>query len=117
MSIKNIIYFLPVLFLLLYSCAPELIKEEAPLTNEIKAGKKFRINLKEDHKAGETWKLKDDIDQDCIEHLNTVWHGSEKGIDVNFLATHEGKTTIELFLIRQKDTVAVKQFIVDIRSK
>lgn len=117
MRTKNRVFILTASLLIFLSCSPHQIKEEAPFTNEVEVGKKFRINLKEDHKAGETWKLKDDIGQECIEHLNTVWHGPDKGIDVNFLATHEGKKTIELYLIRQKDTVAVKQFIVDIRSK
>jgi predicted secreted protein len=99
------------------SCRPSKIENEAPSINLIKNGQKFRINLKENHTAGENWIIANDINHTKLKHLTSVWHGENKGLDVNFMAIDTGKTVIELKLLKMKDTVSFKRFIVDIRSK
>lgn len=103
--------------LILFSCAPDKIEKESPFSNSVTVGKVFRLNLKEDHSKGETWVLTDDFNHAIIEHISTVWHGPDKGIDVNFKALSVGQVSLNLQLIKQKDTTDVKQFIVEIRSK
>lgn len=117
MSSTNIFKLIIPLCLIFISCAPDKIEKESPFNNTIPQGKVFRINLKEDHSKGETWVLTDDFNQSILEHISTVWHGPEKGIDVNFKALSVGQTSLNLQLIRKKDTIDVKQYIVEIRSK
>ncbi|MBK9283381.1 MAG: hypothetical protein IPM51_03590 [Sphingobacteriaceae bacterium] len=98
-------------------CSIDELKAEFPNENKIIAKKKFKINLPENHKLGENWVLIDDYNHEIINHINSVWHGDQKGLDINFLALKQGKTTIKLKLLKMKDSVAVKQYIVDIQTK
>jgi predicted secreted protein len=110
----NKLWMIFISFLLLAGCRWQEVKNESPAINEIKKGGKFRITLPEDHTKGYTWVLNDDFDKNVIVHWNSVWHGNEKGIDFNFKALDQGKTTLHFFLRKHTDTTSYKIFNVKI---
>jgi hypothetical protein len=98
---------------LLSSCRFSELKKEAPEVNSIKTGEKFRISLAEDHAKGETWYLKKDENYQAFEDLGSVWHGPEKGIDLNLKALKSGQYTLTAVKICYRDSVELKQYIVN----
>lgn len=112
---------LSILFLvcvvLITSCSLPAIEKESPEINTVEEGKRFRVNLPEDHTTGYTWILNHDFDDSKIENINTVWRGNENGIDFNFRALSAGQTTLTLVKRKFTDTSDIKQFIVQIKSK
>jgi len=92
------------------------LKKEAPEINFLKAGEKFRITLPEDHNKGETWQLKRDENYQAFEDLGTVWHGVEKGVDINLKALSSGQYTLNLIKTSYKNKQDFKQYIVNIED-
>ncbi|MES2681295.1 MAG: protease inhibitor I42 family protein [Bacteroidota bacterium] len=114
---NNTFFYRFVLFLvitLFAACRPQVITEEAPIVNEVRAGEKFRINLPEDHSTGYGWQLNPDFDNTVVQHLNAVWHGKEKGIDFNFKALSVGQVTFTLINRKYTDTSGTRFFVVKI---
>lgn len=102
------------LFLLLVSCQLPQLRREAPELNEVVAGEKFRINLPENHSTGYLWQLNQDYDHTLIRDLGAVWHGNEKGLDLNFQALGVGQVTLDFTLRKYTDTSENKTFIIKI---
>lgn len=101
----------------LFSCSLKEIKKEAPQNNLISINQKYKINLPENHFNGYIWQLSEGYDDKIIDHINTVWHGNEKGIDFNFKPLAIGQTTLTFILRKYTDTSAVKHFIVQINKE
>lgn len=112
MTVKKMIF--AGVAILMAGCTLPRLDKEAPAANEIGAGKKFRINLPENHSTGYLWQLDRNFDNSIIEELNAVWHGNEKGIDFNFKSLKIGETTLTFVLRKHTDTSNVKSFIVKI---
>lgn len=100
--------------MLLNSCSYKQIKNESPSINTVRVNEKFRINLPEDHRTGNSWQLNNDYNKSLLNNLNVVWHGNEKGIDFNFKALSVGDVTLSLINRKYVDTIDYKTFIVRI---
>jgi predicted secreted protein len=98
------------LLFLLQACAPNTIHNEAPMVNEIKSGEKFTIILPENHTEQSFWRTKE-TNGKCIEQLNAIWHGNEKGVYFNYLAVKTGVDTIHFSKLKRQDTLENKKFI------
>jgi len=96
------------------SCRFSELKKEAPEINFLKTGVKFRITLPEDHLKGETWHVQRDENYQAFENLGSVWHGPEKGLDINLKTLSSGQYTLSFIKRTYKDTLEFKQFIVNI---
>lgn len=95
-------------------CSLTQIKEESPKINLVKIGTKFRINLPENHSSGYLWQLSEKYDKSIVKDLGAVWHGNEKGIEINLKALSIGQTTLSFVLRKYTSTVSNKTFIVNI---
>ena len=95
------------------SCIDQVDKP-SPEVNLVEIGKKFYINLPENHTTGYVWQLSNSYDDNKLTYLSAVFHGNEKGVDFNFSALNKGKTTLTFALVKYQDTTEVKQFIIDI---
>lgn len=111
----NHIFYLVILITTLTGCSYQEIKNEAPTTNDVKSGEKFRITLPENHTTGYMWQLNNNFDNKVLDYYGSVFHGNEKGVDFNFKTLNKGKTTLNFALIKYRDTSATKQFIVDVK--
>lgn len=110
------LYFTLILILVLTSCSDyETINQEAPKANAVKSGQKFRIILPENHTTGYMWQISNSFDETHIDYINSVWHGNEKGVYYNFIASEKGIATLNFSLIKYRDTSAVKSFIIDVK--
>jgi predicted secreted protein len=114
LTINSLILF--TLGLVFSSCRFAEVKKEAPEINFLKTGEKFRITLPEDHRKGETWQVKKDESYQAFEDLGSVWHGVEKGLDINLKALSSGQYTLSLVKTTYKDSLELKQFIVNIKE-
>lgn len=110
------LYISLILALVLTSCSDyETISQESPRTNTVKSGQKFRIILPENHTTGYMWQISNSYDEKHIGYINSVWHGNEKGVYFNFVASEKGTATLNFTLIKYRDTSTVKSFIIDIK--
>lgn len=107
----------PLLFiltsLLICSCTHQVTKL-APEVNVVENGKKFFINLPENHTTGYMWQLSNAYDAQKLNYLNAVFHGNEKGVNFYFEGLEKGKTTLDFTLIKYHDTSSVKSYIIEI---
>ncbi|MGZ4099049.1 MAG: hypothetical protein ACXVNM_09220 [Bacteroidia bacterium] len=117
---KNLVKRLTVLnylvMIFFISCTYEKIENEIPSVNTISLNKKYRINLPEEHLSGYIWQLNDNYDKKLIDNINTVWHGSTKGVDFNFKTLATGSTTLTFILRKYNDTSSIKHFVVQIKQ-
>lgn len=98
----------------LIGCTLPQIKNEAPLTNTINRGEKFRITLPENHTTGYMWQMNPKINTQILDYYGSVFHGNEKGVDFNFKTLNKGIDTLNFTLIKYRDTTEVKQFIINV---
>jgi predicted secreted protein len=106
-----------ILFLLMISsCRYDKVEKDAPFINDLPAGKKFRINLPEEHRSGYIWQLDSAYSKNSVELLNSVWHGNEGGVDFNFLAGAPGTTTLTFIKRMYRDTSEMKRYILRITA-
>ncbi len=91
------------------------ITQASPTPNSLKAGEKFHIILPENHTTGYLWQLSHHDDEGKIGYVNSVWHGNEKGVHFNFIATNKGIDTLNFTLIKYRDTTEMKSFIIEIK--
>ncbi len=110
---KHLFLKLTLLVLCFSACRYTEIDQAFPKKNEVKLGKKFRINLPENHNEYENWMLKES-DFKAITFLSPVWHGNEKGIDFNFSAKAKGIDTLYFVLRKYSDTIDSKKVIVNV---
>jgi len=82
--------------------------------NTLPVNTKFNINLPENHTTGYLWQLRNTNDLGAVEYMNAVWHGNEKGVVFNFESREKGQTQLEFDLIKYKDTLETKTFIVEV---
>mgnify|MGYP006912543657 CR=1 FL=1 len=113
----QVIHLFCVFGLLFSSCRPKKIDRESPELNFVKKGSKFRVNLAEKPSNGESWVLRQDFNIKVLDQISTIWHGDEKGLDFNFFAADTGQTGLHFALIKYRDTLDVKTFIVKISEK
>lgn len=99
---------------LLVGCTYQEASKVAPAENSFGIGEKFRICLPENHKTGYVWQINNSFDSKIIDYYGSIFRGKDKGVDFNFKALENGKTTIKFALIYYKDTAEVKQFIIDV---
>ena len=100
----------------LVSCGSPAIELESPAVNKVEAGKKYHIQLPEDHQTGYTWQLSDGYDKHMINLMNVVWHGPEKGVLFHLSTLASGQTTLTFVSRKYNDTNAVKCYIVKIEN-
>lgn len=111
----NHIIYLILFTIILTGCSYQEIKNEAPQTNDVTSGEKFRITLPENHTTGYMWQLNNNFDDKVLDYYGSVFHGNEKGVDFNFKTLNKGQTTLNFALIKYRDTSATKQFIVNVK--
>lgn len=103
-------------FLLLTSCSNRTVNKTFPAVNDVKVGEKFIVNLPEDHTLGESWKFDEDHhDKTVIETGNAVWHGNEKGIYFNFIATKVGNDTLNFSLNSYNKVTKFSRFVIQVQ--
>lgn len=106
---------LAILSLNLLSCAYTQADKVSPLVNDIPKGEKFRINLPENHQTGYSWQINNEFDNTVLDYYGSVFRGTAKGVDFNFVALEKGKATVNFALIKYHDTTEVKQFIIEVK--
>ena len=99
--------------LFLASCSYQNLDKVAPEINEVKRGKKFRINLPENHQDGYTWSQLTKTFS-SIEELNQVWHGNVKGIDFNYKTKGIGTDTLRFVKRKYTDTLETRTILVKV---
>ncbi len=109
---KSVFFILSSLFFL--SCIDQ-VNKPSPEVNFVEVGKKFYINLPENHTTGYIWQLSNSYDYTKLTYLNAVFHGNKKGINFNFEGLDKGKTTLDFMLIKYRDTSDVKSFIIEVK--
>lgn len=98
------------------SCSnSKTINLESPQENELKPGEKFTIELPENHTTGYLWQLEKSYNSEQVDYMNSVWHGNDKGVYFNFKTSEKGKTELHFSLIKYKDTLDTKTFIIDVK--
>jgi predicted secreted protein len=98
----------------LTACRYTELKEPAPMMHSVRTGEKFRITLPENHTKGQSWQLMTGYDSRVIRKLNEVWHGNEKGIDINLVGVSSGSTTLRFLQRQYNDTSAQVEYLVKI---
>jgi predicted secreted protein len=107
-------HLLIIVTVFLISCRYKQVKERAPRVNTVNAGEKFMINLPENHNDGYTWQLQQSYNTEVVNTVNEVWHGNDKGLDVNLWAVAAGQTTLTFVKRKYRDTSEIRQYIVKI---
>lgn len=110
---KQLVLKLILIALCFSACRYTEIDQAFPNKNEVKLGKKFRVNLPENHDQQENWML-NESNLKAVNFLNPVWHGNEKGIDFNFIAQTKGLDTLHFILRKYTDTIDSKKIIVSV---
>ncbi len=109
-------YFLILLTALGVSCSRSReVVQVAPAANTLTPHAKFHISLPENHSNGYLWQLRKTFDNHTTEYINSVWHGNEKGVAFNFESGEPGNTRLEFDLIKYKDTLESRVFIIDVK--
>lgn len=99
-----------------FSCSnSKTITLESPQKNGLKSNEKFTIELPENHATGYLWQLSNSYNIKQIDYLNSVWHGNEKGVYFNFKALQKGETELNFSLIKYRDTLERKTFIINVQ--
>lgn len=88
---------------------------ETPQENTLQSGEDFDIRLPENHTTGYMWQLSNSYNSQQIDYINAVWHGNEKGIYFNFKTVNKGTTKLDFSLIKYKDTLDTKTFIINVQ--
>ncbi|MGZ3885491.1 MAG: hypothetical protein ACXVPD_15495 [Bacteroidia bacterium] len=103
-------------FIFLSACTSFTVEvaKEAPAVNRVKKGDKFYINLPEDHTQQLLWRIDDHHNKACVDYMNSVWHGNEKGENYNFEALAPGTDTLNFKLLKFSDEVKFISFIVKV---
>lgn len=112
-SILNTLISLAILFLF-QNCSYTEIKKPSPEINEIKQGENFMIILPENHNEQLMWKLDDKHNKNCIDYINSVFHGNEKGVYYNFQAIKNGQDTLNFALYKYNDVTKIISYIVKV---
>lgn len=98
------------------SCSnSKTVSLEAPQKNELKSGEEFTIQLPENHTTGYLWQLTKSYNSQTIDYLNSVWHGNDKGVYFNFKTLEKGTSELNFSLIKYKDTLEKKTFIINVK--
>ncbi|NBQ47348.1 MAG: hypothetical protein EBU33_02690 [Sphingobacteriia bacterium] len=99
----------PLLFL---QCRQAQEIRPSPIVNNVKTGEELKIILKENHRDGATWQLREDYDKKVIERLKEVWHGPDKGIYYHLRAVKEGTVSLHFVKRRYTDTLDLVTFVI-----
>lgn len=86
-----------------------------PQINEIGVNENFRIILPENHTQGHIWQLSKNFENGTAEYINSVWHGNDKGVYFNFKGKSIGQTELRFDLIKYRDTLDTKTFIIKVK--
>jgi predicted secreted protein len=110
---KRILLLLIPVFLLL-SCSYQKLEfeKESGKYNKVKAGKKFCIDLPEDHKTKYYWGIKHEYDKKVISYITSIFHGTY--VEFNFEALSPGKTEITFYFAGYQDIAQTKTFLVEV---
>jgi hypothetical protein len=114
---KLLYYFIPLVFIGCSSSTEVAFEKTTGKTNTVQEGKRFHINLSEDHKVGSgLWSVKSDFDDKVVSYVNSIYHSDGGGsVDFNFEAIQKGKTEIHLCQSFARDTIQTASFIVDVK--
>ncbi len=104
------------MFPLAFSCnKSQPVTKTAPVVNTMPMNTKFNIQLPENHTNGYLWQINNTYDINTVDYMNSVWHGNENGVFFNFESREKGKTELEFNLIKYKDTLETKVFVIEVR--
>ena len=109
--------FLSFFVLLFLCCGTHEVTLESPQVNVVNPASEFVIILPENHKTGHVWQLLQNYDERIVEQINEVWHGNEKGIYFYLQAKDTGATTLSFISRKYRDTIAMKQFIINVKQR
>lgn len=118
--LRKALYFFALLFILQACSSAVIADKEAPAVNEIKAGKRFKIALPENHDEGMLWKMNRDANKNIIDNMGAVWHGNDKGIYFRFIALNSGTDTLSFTqyktdaVTKERDSVRSATYIIKI---
>ena len=110
---KLILYIIPTFVLL--SCSYQKADKTAPSINNVGMNENFCINLPENHSNGYSWQINPHFNQTILDYYGSVFKGNEKGVDFNFRTLKPGKDTLNLALIKYRDTLDIKQYIIEVK--
>ena len=109
--------FLLLLVLVFLSCHRSKQLKEAPAVNALFVKDAFTVILPEDHRNGYTWVLDPNFDENICSHINTVWHGNDKGVYFEFKALKPGESSLKFLSRKYTDTLDIKTFSLKIRAQ
>ncbi len=103
---------------LLLFCGCERSKElkALPSINTLNVKDRFTVILPEDHRNGYTWVLDREYDASICDHLNTVWHGNDKGVYFEFKCLKAGDCTLKFLSRKYTDTLDIKVFSLKVKG-
>ncbi|MDP2387296.1 MAG: hypothetical protein Q8M29_13045 [Bacteroidota bacterium] len=113
---KNLFYFLPLLFIACSSQEVEFEKSTGTI-NKVKANSRFFINLSESHKVGSgLWAVdNNNYDRKVVNYLGSAYKSEDGGsVNFNFEALEKGKTEINLVQSFAGDTLQTSTFVVEV---
>ncbi len=116
LTMRSVLIFqFSILILFLFqNCSYTEIKKTSPEINIVKNGENFMIILPENHSEQLMWKLDDKHNKNCIEYINSVFHGNEKGVYYNFKALQKGQDTLHFALYKYNDVTKILSYIVKV---
>lgn len=110
---KIVTFILPV-SLLIFSCTYQKAEKTFPLINNVSVDENFCISLPEDHTSGYSWQINPHYNNTILDYYGSVFRGNEKGVDFNFRTLKAGKDTLRFALIKYRDTLEKKQYIIEV---
>lgn len=113
-SVLLIALSLSLILIFFQNCSYQEVKNPSPTINTIKQGEKFMIVLPEDHSQNMMWKIDDKHNKKCIDYINSVFHGNEKGVYYNFEALQKGQDTLNFALYNYNDVKKYASYIVKV---
>jgi hypothetical protein len=111
------INILLILITLCAGCRYRELADPSPFIHEVSVGEKFRVTLPENHAQKENWNMLDDYNHNMVQRLGDVWHGDDKGLDVNLRCTAKGTTQLTFVKRIFGDTMEIRKFLVKCGEK
>ncbi|MDF2448728.1 MAG: Chagasin family peptidase inhibitor [Bacteroidota bacterium] len=97
------------------SCSYKKADKIAPFINIVSPGENFCINLPENHTDGYLWQINPKFNTNVLDYYGSVFRGNEKGVEFNFKSLSKGIDTLNFALIKYRDTLETKQYIIEIK--
>lgn len=103
-----------ILTFVLLSCTYQKADKIAPWVNKVGINENFCVSLPENHTSGYSWQINPHFNNTILDYYGSVFRGNEKGVDFNFRTLKTGKDSLNFALIKYRDTLEIKQFIIEV---